>query len=52
MEDSTATPTQRQKDAMIKSFLEGKSESSGNISAYRRVLIEKVEKTKVSSGDG
>ncbi|EGR3031423.1 hypothetical protein J7H99_001517 [Vibrio parahaemolyticus] len=33
-------------DTMIKTFLEGKSESAGKIQAYKRTLITKVEKTK------
>ncbi len=37
---------------MIKSFLEGKVEDAGNMSAYERTLIAKVEKSKISGGDG
>ncbi len=33
-------------DTMIKNFLEGKSEDAGKIKAYKRTLIERIEKTK------
>ncbi|WP_017110258.1 hypothetical protein [Vibrio tasmaniensis] len=31
---------------MIKLFLDGKAENSGKIPAYRRTLIERLEKTE------
>ncbi|EGR0746703.1 hypothetical protein BBM24_10825 [Vibrio parahaemolyticus] len=33
-------------DSMIKLFLDGKAENSGKIPAYRRTLIERIEKTE------
>lgn len=33
-------------DSMIKRFLAGKDETAGNIKAYKRTLISRVEKTK------
>ncbi|EJL6303550.1 hypothetical protein V4U24_003510 [Vibrio parahaemolyticus] len=33
-------------DSMITLFLDGKAENSGKITAYRRTLIERIEKTE------